>query len=419
MTSYWRTLLSFNRNIRLYLFVSALVGFSCNGIYAVLLNLYLLRLGYGPEFVGLVHAAGLLAHAAFALPAGGFGRRWGVRRMMIAGLSLRLVGLGALPLAEFVPAMWRMAWPLGTYLLAMLADTMYAVNDPPFLMACASLEERSRACSVRGALQTLAAFLGSLVGGVLPSMFAAILKLPLGQPAPYRYPLLVAAVLLLPGVTALLATQDISIEQKRREKVEAGPFPFGPIVFLSLVALLRFGGYGVVTTFFNLYLDAGLHVPTAQIGALMAAGQLVAVPAALMMPAMTRRWSKTRVFALGTLGIAVSLLPLALIPRWWAAGLSYMGMLALFSITSPTSTVYQMELVSAGWRTAMSAIYTMASGLSWSAMALGGGYAITLLGYRSLFLIGAMSTGLAAFVFWAYFRVPRGELAKQPALDWS
>ena len=45
-----------HRNTRLMLSISALLGFTIDGgIYSVLLNLYILRLNFGPEFVGLVN----------------------------------------------------------------------------------------------------------------------------------------------------------------------------------------------------------------------------------------------------------------------------------------------------------------------------------------------------------------------------
>jgi hypothetical protein len=65
----------------------------------------------------------------------------------------------------------------------------------------------------------------------------------------------------------------------------------------------------------------------------------------------------------------------------------------------------------------MSAALMMGAGSSISAMALGGGYAIAALGYRSLFLTGAGLTAAGGFLFWASFRLPRGELARKPPLD--
>ena len=45
----------FNRPVRLYLFTDALSCFTVEwGMYAILLNLYLLRLGYVPAQIGIV-----------------------------------------------------------------------------------------------------------------------------------------------------------------------------------------------------------------------------------------------------------------------------------------------------------------------------------------------------------------------------
>src|SRR5262245_33314591 len=135
-TGYLHVLRRFSRDVRLYLITAALIGFTIfGGIYTVLLNLYLVRLGYDPAFIGLVNAAGPLAMALFCLPAGAFGGRWGSRRAMIAGLILSIPGFGFLPLAEFVPPFAQAGWLLTTYILGHLGLAMYIVNSSPFLTA--------------------------------------------------------------------------------------------------------------------------------------------------------------------------------------------------------------------------------------------------------------------------------------------
>ena len=265
------------------------------------------------------------------------------------------------------------------------------------------------------ALGPLCGFAGNLVGGMLPGLFAATLGLSLDQPASYGYPLWVPAGLYVLALLALLPTRKVRAEPPQERAAETGPAPYGLIALLALVYLLCVAGWGAVQAFFNVYLDAGLGVSTPLIGALSAAGQLLSVPAALSAPLLTARWGKVRTFALVSLGAALSLLPLAFIPHWGAAGLGFMGMTALFWIADPTFMVYHQEIVAPGWRPTASGAVNMALGLSFSAMALGGGYLIGALGYRSLFLTGAGVTAAGALLFWAYFRVPRGELARGPA----
>ena len=55
----------------MYLVTAALFGFAIfGGIYTTLLNLYLLRLGFGPQEAGLINGWGQLAFGVVALPAG-------------------------------------------------------------------------------------------------------------------------------------------------------------------------------------------------------------------------------------------------------------------------------------------------------------------------------------------------------------
>jgi predicted MFS family arabinose efflux permease len=182
------------------------------------------------------------------------------------------------------------------------------------------------------------------------------------------------------------------------------------IAVMALVVLLRAAGVGMSCTFFNVYLDEGLGVSTARIGLLFAIIQLSATPAALVMPLLSERWGNYKVVVGSTLGVAASMLPLALISHWAAATVGRMGVYALSSIADPAIGIYQMELVPPLWRSIMSGAVSMALGLSWTALAFGGGYLIAALGYRELFLLaGALTTAgtlLFGVLFWRRRDVP-------------
>ena len=411
--SYLHSLRTFSRDVRLCLVATALLGFTISGgIYSVLLNLYLLRLGYGTAFIGLVNAMLPLAVVLFSLPASTIGGRWGIHRTMIVGMILSVAGNGLLPVAEFAPDAAREAWILVAYLIAGLGHALYLVNLSPFLMDASRPEERNQVFSMRIALLPLAGFAGSLIGGLMPRAFASVLNLPLTQPAPYRYPLFIAAALLSPAVLVLLAVG------KEKDGTAAEPFaeasPGSPleesrtavmslIVFVSFVGFLRVMGEGMPRAFFNVYLDAGLRVPTAQIGVVIAIARLLAVPAGLAMPFLAARWGNARTIVFGALGVSVSLLPLALVPHWLVAGLGYMSMTALAAIARSAFIVFALEAVPPRWRPTMSAATTMSASVSWGATAFVGGYLIESQGYQSVFLVGAVSIVAGALLFWLRF----------------
>ena len=388
---------------------SGLIGFTIlNGVFPVLFNLYLLRLGYGPETVGLVNGVGLLAYAVFAFPAGVVAGWLGIRRAMTIGVLLSIVGFGLHPLVEFVPSGWDVAWLLGNRIYATAGLALYFVNSTPFLANATAPGERAHAYSMRMVFDTLSGFLGSLVGGALPSLLAPWMRADLTQAAPYRVALLIGAALGLPAVLVLLFVRDSgeNVREEREDPARAGALPISLLAVMAAVVLLRAAGVGTSRTFFNVYLDDALGASTGQIGVLFAVIQLLSVPAALVMPVLSERWGHFRVVVWASLGIAASMLPLALVPHWAAATVGRIGTYALSAIADPAIGLYQMELVRPRWRSVMAGVVSTALGLSWTALAFGGGYLITSLGYRPLFLLAGLMTAGGTMLFWVFFRRP-------------
>ena len=424
-TIYLQKLRLFSRDVRLFLVAAAMLGFAWDGIRIVLFNLYLLRLGYGTESIGLINAVGSFAFSIFAVLLGTFGADWNGRRSLIVGVSLMVAGLALLPLAGAMPASWQTGWLYAANVLAYLGLAMWWVYSIPFLMGATGFGERNHAFSVQIALAPLAGFAGSLIGGALPGMFARVRGFSAEDPAAYGYALFVAALLLIPAVLVLLPTRE-----PRTEIVPAGmtgssraradsKAPYGLIILIGVVVWLRFAGTAAANTFFNVYLDDGLGVSTALIGAVWAAGRLVSVPAALATPLAVARWGNARTVIWGSLGLALCMLPLALVPQWAVAGAAFVGISSLFAMTTGPIRVFSQEIVTPGWRSAMSAAMNIGVGMSIAAMSLWGGYAIAVVGYRSLFLVAAGLTVAGALLFWLFFRVPRGEMARAPAEEGS
>jgi MFS family permease len=422
INNYFFTIRQLNRNIHMYLIATALLGFTVDGgIYSVLFNLYLVRLGHDAEFIGTVNSAGLITFALLSLPAGMLGGRWGSRPVMITGLTLMLLGCSLLPLAEFVPTDWQAGGLIGTYILTFLGLALYFVNAAPFAMSATEPEKRSHVFSVQVALWSLAGFAGSLVGGILPRFFATLLNVSLDDPAPYRYPLFIAAVLIIPGILAIVTArpQENVLSGSPSERptglnlTQAAWASLGLIALMALIRMLQVTSMGATTTFFNVYLDTVLQVSTLQIGLLSAVGRLLAVPAAMVTPILTARKGHSAVVIWASLGGTLSMLPLALIPHWGAAGLGFMGVVALSSVRYSAFLVYSMELISPELRGTMSGAGEMAGGFSFSLMALTGGYLVGLFGYTSLFLIGASLSALGTLLFWIYVRRPQRQLAYQ------
>lgn len=405
VTSYLHVLKNSSRNARLYFITASLIGLTLEGVHILLFNLYLLRLGYGPEFIGLINGIGMGAFAICSLPAGRLTQRWGCRRTMLTGLVMVIVGYGLLLLVELEPGIGRNSWLIATFVVVTVGAALYFVNTAPFLMNATSEKERNHVFSVYAAIGSLAGFAGNLTGGILPTFLSLVMGDSLSQPAPYRWALLIATLLLLPAILIVRATASDSPPQRTsRKPAEGGSSRFSMILLLSFIRMLTITSLAVVHFFFNVYLDAELDVSIAQIGFVMAVGRLLAVPAALVIPLLTSRWGNGGISLWSSLGSAISLIPLALVPHWGAASLGFVAVMALASIRYPTFMIYTMEVVSPEQRGIASGAGEMAAGGSFAFMALSGGFLITALGYHSLFLTGALLTGIGTFIFWLNFR---------------
>lgn len=417
LISYVTLLRQFNRNVRIYLLTASLLGFGYFGFIAVLMNLYLLRLGYDATFIGWVNGAPAIAFATFSIPSGAIGARIGYRKSVIAGITLISVSNLCLPLAEFLPGSSRDVAILMTRLFSGLGFAMYMVNANPYLVAATTPTERNHVFSMQVAVLPFAGFFGNVIAGVMPGLLATSFGFTLDQPDPYRYPLLIAGLLLIPAIMALTTTEDIAPESANDtvsgpKKISNAPYII--IGFLSLTAVFRMMGEGAGRSFFNVYLDAGLGVTTARIGLLIAIGQIVAGPAAMAAPFLVSRFGKVPAVVASTFGIAGSLVIMALSQNWVGAGIGFMGIIGMLSIARAIINVVHMEIVPPTWRATTSGITSMAMGIGFSSMTLSGGYLITQIDYRGFFLIAAGMVSLSAFIFWAYFRIPRGEYALQP-----
>ena len=418
ITAYWRHLHLFSRDARLVLSTTALAAFSYLAIYTMLFNLYLLRLGYGPQFIGLINAGAQLTFALFSLPAGALGRRWGARRTSMLGLSITVVTFLALPLAELFVGEWQQRWLMLTYLTAWLGGALYLVNSYPLLMQATDPAERNHVFSVRQALSPMGNFLGHLVGGILPGGVALLLAVSLDHPAPFRYGLVVAALALIPGVLALRAVQvDTQPQTRQARTATTDPAPIELIAFMALLMFLHVGAVSAANTFFGVYLDDYFHLSPTWIGLLAAAGQLLAIPMALVTPTAIARWGKRQTILIGFLGSALSLLPMALVPHWGAAGLSFIALNALVAFTTPALFICQQEIVAPSWRPLMSGAIVMARGGSTALMAFSGGYLITAFGYPTLFLTGALLAALGGGLIWIYTWFPRQLIIRRVAVN--
>ena len=390
----------FNRDTRLLMLAGTIHAIAVMGIYGVLLNLYLLRIGYGLEFIGLINATGLISFAVFSFPAGYIARRWGIRRTMLAGLAIGMAAMGLLPFADLLPQVIRGGWLATGNVLVGLGTATFHVSIMPYLMASTSPAERRQAFSIRWALFSFGAFMGSILGGLLPPSIALATSTSPGDAQPFRYSLFLGGVLLAGSLWAVWKARELRIDPHATTGGANHPFPLGLLAIFGVAVFLLAIAEGAGYTFFNVYLDTKLAITTFQIGVIIALARIAGIPASLAAPGIARRIGNGQTVALGSLATAISLIPLALVPHWAAAGAAFIAINLSIGIVAPASYLFMFSLVAERWRLAIASTSIGAGVAGFSAIALGGGFIIARMDYAIFFLISAGITSVGAILFW-------------------
>lgn len=413
---YRQALRTFSPSMRRYLLAMALVTLTSFGLVPVLQNLYLLRLGFDVQFIGLLVGLGQVVWAATALPAGMVSNRIGLRKGVTVGFGLMGLGLALLLLAETWPQpQWR-TWLMVSLVVWWLGVAFAVVNIPPFMMAVTGERERRYAFAASAAMIPAMAFVGSLVGGLAPGLLAGPLGASLDQSAPYRSALGLGPFLIWGACWVMVGADPAHVVRSGSSAKGDGRAPLALLTFFGLVTFLGATGEGMVRTFFNVYLDTGLGVTPAAIGTIMGTAQLLPIGAALASPILVARWGTGNALVVGLLGMGIFLVPLAAIPLVWVAGIAYMGIIAMIALSSPVRDMFGQEIVSAPWRTTSQSAATIGLALGWAAAGLAGGMLIKASGFGALYFTGALAALLGVGLLVAYLRWP---IARPPVLEQS
>lgn len=398
------------REAKLLMIAHGLLAISFFGIQMLLSVLYVLRLGYGVEYVGLFNAAGSFTYILASLPAGIVGNRLGLRNAMILGGIFTVIGMALLPTTEFAPKALQIFWPILSQVVVTMGWALISINQVPALMAATTVQSRNSAYSLNSVLRGLGTFAGTIVGGFLPLLFAQLLGADLEGPVPYRAALLTGAVLSILGLIPLFFFPQVAPTIRATHNQTAEPFPVWPVVLLVLHVFLGQMGAAACQSFCSAYMDTKLALSAETIGLLTSVGQFTTILAPLLTPRMAMRYGNGWTLMTVTLGMALSVLPLALFPHWAAAGTGRLGLLALGAMWMPALQVFQMELVAQRWRSLTFGIVSMAIGFAYTTVGFAGGYIVAGWGYNTLFWAAIGCSMIGAALMWHLLRQPRQPL---------
>ena len=388
-------------DVRRHLINTAVLSATLDGgIATVIYNLYLLRLGYGPELIGTINAVGMIVFALACVPVGRLSESVGLKRMLRIGMVMIVAGSVLVPAVGWLPATLQTSLLILSAILSNVGLAGYFVCVAPYLGAITSVKQRTAAFSAQSATVAIFGFGGSLVGGVVPPLLASLGFGDLTQPGSYQATLwLIPFMLIVPLVLLTRMRHVVSVDDELKPSASLNASneilpvqgTLALIAFFGAMRFLQVGGVGAVQTFFNVYMDRELHVGTATIGVIQAISKLSGLPAALAIPWLTRKLGGANAVICALLIAASGMLPLAWIPLAPVAAIGYVLVWLSTPVRYAAYMVYIMSRTPGRLHGTLNGTQEGLAGLGFASIALVGGFTIQQYGYSLLFTAGAVA----------------------------
>ncbi len=383
------------------------------GASDLLINLYLTRLGYREDFIGLTNAITQLVWAVSAAMAGTLAHRWSSRRVLIVGALIFGVGY-ALRGIVTAPGLIILAYSIGN----IGGGWVFAIGMA-YIAEYTTPAKRLGAIAMYTMASSLSTTLGSLSGGWLPSLLTRLSGGHESGAGAIRVTLLIGAGVMLVSVLPLIGVgpppaeptvaalppelpSSIPREPPRRTPIQQTRRDVG--VYFTFAFILA-SGVAMVIPFYNVYLSRH-GFSTGAIGVVYGCGGICGALFGLAMPAFGARVGVAR--GAGILRAFPGLLFLALVfvsPAWLAVA-AHICRRGCFDASYALESNFASRLFPPRMRAHVFAWREAVLSLGIALLSPVGGLLIVHYGYRAAFSVFAATTAIILAFFLLYF-VPR------------
>jgi MFS family permease len=402
MALYLRQLRSFSRNARLYLLSEVIIGLAFS-VYMLIFNLYIVSRGYPRSFLGELQALPNLISLFGAVPAGVLVDAIGRKRALILANIMQTAGALGIVLSP------GPTWLRLSMITFGLSQSLWMVSSAPFLMENSTEKERNMLFSAHFGLTTLVGFVGTLVGGFLPTFFGGLLNVDVESATAYATTLGVTVALSAVSLIPVLLIGD----GRRPAKAELGSFlPWRNIqnpklafrIFLPNIIISL--GAAILIPYMNLFFKETYPISDKVLGTLFAVSSVVTGVATLASPLLAARWGRIRALVFTQLASIPFLLLIGFSGIFWISGISFWVRAALMNMGNPLFNAFAMEQFAERERATVSGLMGMSWNIGWTIGPYLSGYmqASPSIGFPPIFVITCTFYVVAAILEKVFFQ---------------
>jgi MFS family permease len=399
---YFMQLRSFSQNARFYLMSEVVTGLGFS-IYMLIFNLYVVARGYPRSFLGELQSLPNLIALFGAVPAGVLVDHIGRKRALL--LANVMQTLGALGIVVSPGPNWLRL----SMITFGVSQSLWMVSSAPFLMENSTDEERNTLFSAHFGLTTLVGFVGTLVGGYLPTLFGGLLKVDVESAGAYGTTLAVTV-----GLSALSLIPVFMIREQPRQAAaplrsflpwrNVGDPRMAGRIFLPQVVISM--GAAILIPYMNLFFKETYPISDRTLGMLFAVSSVITGVATMASPALAARWGRIRALVYTQWASIPFLLLIGFSGVFWVSGISFWIRAALMNMGNPLFNAFAMEQFAERERATVSGLMGMSWNIGWTVGPFLSGYmqANPNIGFKPIFLITCSLYILAAVLEKVFFQ---------------
>lgn len=381
-----------NRQVLLFLCHSLLFHIALLGVADILLNFYLVSIGYDTGTISLLQSLPRLSGFLIGLPIGLVANRIGNRRLIVlstVGLALS-VAATALTQSLLVIALSRFFW-----------GACFGANQvvkSPFMVTLTPSGEHTAQFSWHNLVSMFSVAAGSALGGALPLVMSGALSIaaagglrPEEMPLAYRASILCAAlVLFLSALPVLLLKRRPAGAQLQRAIPGFGrSVPWRRVLRLAF-PLFVFGISGGWTfPFFNLIFRDLFDLSDSVIGGVIGLGWLFMGLLPLLNPFWEARLGRAGALTALMTVSAIAFVGFGLSQALWLAVIFYIMAIGIRNTMQPLFQPLLMASLEAEHHNIASSVGLAFWNMGWFASALSFGWLHAAVGIRAIMLLAA------------------------------
>ncbi len=353
--NYLQALKNFSTNARMFLAFNFLTSLYV-GMASVIFNLYIIKLGYNEQFLGLIISVTMIATGLFAFPAAQVCDRIGSKKSLLLSGGLSTIVL------YLLYVLTSQEWLLVLSLLSGIFSTVPTIIAAPFMVENSTSEDRIYLFSFNFTLFVIATVLGMAIGGYLPQVWSSVFGIDGATVTSFRYTLYASLV-----VAAVSLVPLMFLREKKRVCVDAPDFramvkelaASGTVKRLVTISCLIGLGAGLIVPFFNVYFNKMLSATPGQIGTIFALAQASMAVGAIAVPFLVSRIGKVRTVSLTYLISIPFLIVLAMSTNLYIAGAAYILRMLFMNMSMPIANSFSMEIVHSEEMASVSSLTSM------------------------------------------------------------